>query len=243
MLQTKLSLLSTPAYAHFLNHFWDRTNREQLMRVVVRIRESADAERKQQVFGELLRRAQPQLGAATFVTGLSHLMTQVTQALITTQFESTIWSCALILLMLVLALRSLRLALLALLPTLLAVGLVLGAMGWLGVNIDMSTALVASVAVGLSVDDTFHCLLGWKRETRSGRSPFEALQVSYAGAGPGVVLSSVAVTLGFLAMVFSQFIPVANFGWLVAVATLGGSLGNLVLLPACLALRHRGSQS
>jgi predicted RND superfamily exporter protein len=64
----------------------------------------------------------------------------------------------------------------------------------------------------------------------------EALKISYAGAGPGVVLSSAAVSLGFLALVFSEFIPTLNFGWLVAVATLGGSLGNLVVLPACLAL-------
>src|SRR5262249_32632907 len=106
-------------------------------------------------------------------------------------------------------------------------------------KIDLSTALVASVATGLSVDDTFHCLLGWKRERRAGHSPLEALRASYAGAGPGVVLSSAAISLGFLAMIFSEFVPTANFGWLVAVATLGGSRGNLILWPACLAMVHR----
>ena len=51
------------------------------------------------------------------------------------------------------------LAALAIVPTLLSVSLVLGLMGWLGIKLDMATALVASVALGLSVDDTFHCLL------------------------------------------------------------------------------------
>jgi predicted RND superfamily exporter protein len=124
---------------------------------------------------------------------------------------------------------------LALLPTALAVGLVLGLMGWLGIRLDLSTALVASVAMGLAVDDTFHCLLRWKQHVRSGSNTQDALRASYAGTGPGVVLSSAAVSLGFLAMMFSQFVPTANFGWLVSAATLGGSLGNLVLLPACLA--------
>ena len=54
-----------------------------------------------------------------------------------------------------------------------------------------------------------------------------------------MVLSSAAVSVGFLAMVFSEFVPTANFGWLVAVATMGGSLGNILLLPACLALFYR----
>ena len=248
VLQTKLLLLRTPAYEHYLHTFWNPSQR--LMRVLVRIREATSAERKEEGFRTMLRAAQSYLdqtkdqaqpGPAAqdrtvFVTGLSHLMTQVTHATITTAFRSSILSCVMILLMLLLALRSIRLAVLALAPTLFSVGLVLGAMGWMGLKIDMSTALVAAVAIGLSVDDTFHCLLRWKREQRRGHSALEALQISYAGSGPGVVLSSAAVSVGFLALVWSEFLPTANFGWLVSVATLGGSLGNLVVLPACLAL-------
>jgi len=237
VLQTKLTFLSTPGFAHFLSNFWDRPTGQ--MRLLVRIRESADAEHKQRAFDEMLELGQARFGPESNITGLSHLMTQVTRAIITTQFQSTAWSCMAILVMLTLALRSVPLALLALLPTLLAVGLVLGAMGWLGIKIDLSTALVASVAIGLSVDDTFHCLLRWKRELKSGRPTDEALRISYAGAGPGVVLSSAAVSLGFLALVVSEFVPTANFGWLVAVATLGGSVGNLVVLPALLAYLYR----
>jgi uncharacterized protein len=233
VVQAKLMVLSTPGFSHFLENFWDRPTGQT--RLIIRIRESADAELKQRGFDQMLAHAKTTFGPECNLTGLSHLMTQVTSAIISTQFQSTALSCAIILAMLVLALRSLRLGVLALLPTLLAVALVLGTMGWLGIRIDLSTALVASVATGLSVDDTFHCLLRWKREIRAGRAADEALRVSYAGAGPGVVLSSVAVSIGFLALVVSEFVPTANFGWLVAVATLGGSIGNLVVLPALLA--------
>jgi predicted RND superfamily exporter protein len=235
VLQTKLSFLSTPGFSHFVSNFWDRPTGQT--RLLVRIRESADNEHKQRAFDEMLVLGNA-LGPESKITGLSHLMTQVTRSIMTTQFQSTAWAGAAILIMLIIALRSVPLAVLALLPTVLAVGLVLGAMGWLGIRIDLSTALVASVAMGLSVDDTFHCLLRWKRELNSGRSTDEALRISYAGAGPGVVLSSTAVSLGFLALVFSEFVPTANFGWLVAVATLGGSLGNLVALPALLAVLY-----
>jgi hypothetical protein len=264
VLETKLRVLGTPAYSHFLKNFWDKSS--GTMRILVRIREGADAERKQAAFRALLTAVESDhdllapvadnnvgtgatggasgtLEGAAEITGLSHLMTQVTTAIITTQFESTAWAGAMILLMLVVALRSVWLALLALVPTLLAVGLVLGAMGWLGIKIDLSTALVASVAMGLSVDDTFHCLLRWKRELAGGRIATDALRTAYAGTGPGVIVSSAAVSLGFLAMIFSEFVPTANFGWLVAVATLGGSLGNLVVLPACLAVVNRNRQN
>ena len=69
--------------------------------------------------------------------------------------------------MLTLAFRSLILAFLAIMPTLLAVAArVLGLMGWLKIKLDMATALVASVTLGLSVDDTFHCLLQFHRQRK-----------------------------------------------------------------------------
>ena len=136
--------------------------------------------------------------------------------------------------MLTLAFRSVVLALLAILPTLLSVALVLGLMGWLQIQLDMATALVASVALGLSVDDTFHCLLQFhrQRKARFRQRLFESYRVS----GPGVLLSSVAVAIGFAALRASEFEPFVNFGTMVGIATAGSTLGNLVLLPACLTL-------
>lgn len=237
VLSLKLRVLGTPAYSQYLDNLWDGDS--HTTRLLIRLQESAPAERKERAFTGMVQIVRDKLDENAFLTGLSYLMTQITRSVIATSFDSTGLSAAVILIMLWIAFRSLGLAILALLPTLLAVGFVLGLMGWLGLKIDMSTALVAGIAIGLSVDDAFHCLLRWKDELRHGRPPAEALQLAYAGSGPAVVLSSSAVSLGFLSMVWSQFVPMANFGWLVAVATFGGSLGNLVLTPAVLAVLCR----
>ena len=55
----------------------------------------------------------------------------------------------------------------------------------------------------------------------------------------GLVLLCLAVAIGFAVLRFSQFVPFSNFGMMVCIATAGSSLGNLVLLPACLTLGHR----
>ena len=119
-------------------------------------------------------------------------MTRTTEAIIATQWGTFLWSAIGILLMLTLAFRSLSLAVLAILPTLLSVALVLGLMGWLRIKLDMATALVASVALGLSVDDTFHCLLQFHRDAKTMRFR-RRLFDSYRVSGPGVFLSSLAV--------------------------------------------------
>jgi predicted RND superfamily exporter protein len=232
----KLDLIAASPQAELLNGFWNPATGEA--RVLVRLLEQQPAPDKQAIFDRAVAAARQSFGDGAYLTGLSYLMTRTTEAVIVTQWDTFAWSAVGILLMLTIALRNPVLAVLAILPTLLAVGLVLGLMGWLGVKLDMATALVASVALGLSVDDTFHCLLQFRRERKV--HPFaESLYHSYRVTGPGVILSSLAVAAGFAALNLSEFAPFANFGTMVGIATGGSTLGNLVLLPACLTLLER----
>ena len=106
------------------------------------------------------------------------------------------------------------------------------------IKLDMATALVASVTLGLSVDDTFHCLLQFHRQRkhRFRQRLFESYRVS----GPGVLLSSVAVAVGFAALRASEFEPFVNFGTMVGIATAARSarqvLGNTRQFRAAVAL-------
>ena len=237
--KTKLDLIAASPQANLLNSFWNRE--EGAARVLIRMSERQDAIDKKATFDDAvtLARSQPAFGANSYVTGLSFLLNRTTEGVIATQKTTILWSVGGILIMLTLAFRSPILAVLAILPTILAVALVLGLMGWLGIKLDVGTALVASVALGLSVDDTFHCLLKYQSCRRQKLAFRDSLFLSYAVTGPGVLLSSFAVAAGFAVLWFSEFVPFSNFGMMVGIATLGSSLGNLVFLPACLALGNR----
>jgi predicted RND superfamily exporter protein len=239
ILTNKLDLIALSPQAQLLRSFWNAEAGEA--RVMVRLLEQQPAPTKARIFREAEAAARESFGPVSFLTGLSYLMTRTTEGVIATQWGTFFWSAAGILLMLTLAFRSVILALLAILPTLLSVALVLGLMGWLSIKLDMATALVASVALGLSVDDTFHCLIQFHRE-RKERGFAKSLFDSYQVSGPGVILSSLAVAVGFTALRASEFEPFVNFGTMVAIATAGSTLGNLVLLPACLTLGHRWAE-
>ncbi len=236
ILADKLGLIAVSPQADLLRKFWNSETGET--RVLVRLLEQQPAPTKARIFREAETLARSAFGPSSYLTGLSYLMTRTTEGVIATQWGTFFWSALGILIMLTLAFRSLTLAILAILPTLLAVGLVLGLMGWLSIKLDMATALVASVALGLSVDDTFHCLLQFHRE-RKTRGFSQSLFDSYQVSGPGVLLSSLAVAVGFTALRASEFEPFVNFGTMVAIATAGSTVGNLVLLPACLTLGNR----
>jgi len=235
-LKAKLELIALTPQAELLNGFWNP--KTGAARVLLRLKEQQPAPDKEAIFAHAVASAKSTFGGDSYLTGLSYLLTKTTEAVIRTQWTTFAWSAVGILTMLTVALRSPSMAALAILPTLLAVALVLGLMGWVGVKLDVATALVASVALGLSVDDTFHCLLQYRRERRSSTFT-QSLFDSYAVAGPGVLLSSLAVAVGFAALRLSEFVPFSNFGTMVGIATAGSTLGNLVLLPACLTLGDR----
>ncbi len=240
LIADKLELIAASPQSELLHSFWNAETGES--RLLVRLKEQQPAPDKTKIFRLAAEAATERFGPGTYLTGLSLLMTRTTQAIIATQWGTFLWSAIGILIMLTLAFRSVSLAVLAILPTLLSVVLVLGLMGWLKIKLDMATALVASVALGLSVDDTFHCLLQFHRDaktTRFRRRLFDSYRVS----GPGVLLSSIAVAVGFAALRASEFEPFVNFGTMVGIATAGSTLGNLVLLPACLTLGHRWLES
>ncbi len=236
MLSAKLDLISGSSQADLMKGFWN--SKLGMARIMIRIPEQQFAHHKEAEFRTALVSARELFGPESYLTGLSFLMMRTARSVVSTQWSTTTASVLGIVLMLALALRDPRLALLAMLPSLLAIVFVLGLMGWTGIKLDIATALVASVALGLSVDDTFHCLLQFKRQRRTC-SFEESLRSSYESTGPGVLLSSLAVAAGFAVLWLSEFVPFSNFGLMVCIATAGSSLGNLVLLPACLVVGER----
>lgn len=112
-------------------------------------------------------------------------------------------------------------------------GLVLGAMGWLGLKVNVATAMIGSISLGLVVDFSIHYLARYRQERRRLGHDV-ALERTHGATGKAMVFANVALMLGFGVLVFSSFLPTVHFGSLVSLAMLGGLLGNLLLLPVLL---------
>lgn len=138
-----------------------------------------------------------------------------------------------------LLLASSRLTLLALAPNLWPVVGVLGWMGWWGIPLDVATVMVASVVLGLAVDDTIHTL-GHFRELAPQHGRFEAVAGTLERTAPAYVLTGVILAAGFGVCALSDFGPTARFGYLSAGAIGLAVLGDLFLLPALLGSTPHG---
>lgn len=176
---------------------------------------------------------------AAEVTGYYVLLARLVGSILSDQWKCFVLATLGILLVMVIAIRSLKLALAALVPNALPVFLVLGTMGWLGMTVNMGAAMIAAVSMGLSIDSSIHYLLHIRRQMDAGRPMVKAMRSAQENVGLALVLATAALMAGFLSLCLSQFVPTIVFGVLVSLTMLGGLIGNLVVLPLLIAPRRQ----
>jgi predicted RND superfamily exporter protein len=219
------------------------------LRIMLRAREREPAANKKWLIDEvtrLSRDAFPPEGTApgAEVTGFYVLLTNLIDSLLADQWRTFGLASLGIGLMLVIALRDVKLALIAIIPNALPIFFTLGLMGWLGMvypglKLNMGAAMIAAVSMGLSVDSSIHYLLSYQRARRQGLEVVPALHVAQQGVGRALVFSTLALIVGFSVLALSEFIPTVYFGVLVSLAMLGGLLGNLLVLPLLVRITTR----
>ena len=206
------------------------------MRIALRARERQSAEQKERLIHEVERLARETFPATQpneepKATGLYVLLTFLVESLLGDQWGCFLWGAAGIVVMMTIAYRSLRIGLISLIPNLLPIALVIGTMGWLDLPINLGTAMISSVSMGLTVDASIFYLSSFRRMQADGMTFSEALHATQHETGRALIYSNIALILGFLVLALSHFIPLVYFGLLVSVAMIGGLVGNLVLLP------------
>ena len=109
-----------------------------------------------------------------------------------------------------------------------------GIMGWAGIPVNLVTALVSSIAVGIGIDYSIHIYNRYSEGLKCGLTPDEAIHVTISNTGIAVALNALSVAAGFMVMLASRFPPVRQFGTLIAVTMAVSAAGALSLLPVTL---------
>jgi predicted RND superfamily exporter protein len=115
----------------------------------------------------------------------------------------------------------------------------IGTMAWMAmrdINLNTSTVLTFSIAIGLAVDDTIHMLARFREEYGRGHDVSESIRLSGRGSGRAVVITSVMLVSGLMVMLNSSFVPIKLFSELLTVTIAMCLVGDLLLLPALLKL-------
>lgn len=165
------------------------------------------------------------------VTGYFVLLANLVQSVVSDQWVCFVVATVGIFLAIWIATGNVKLALVALIPNTLPAMGVIAWLGIIGMKMNLGAALIAAVSIGISVDTSLHYLIHYQRCRRHGSDRRTALRASQEEISFPVLLSTLALVLGFGALGTSEFIPTVVFGIMSAVTMLFSVLGNLWWLP------------
>lgn len=176
----------------------------------------------------------------TMVGGLLDVMADMVHHIVWGQISSLLWAALLVALVVSLLLRSFVAGLLSIAPLLFALLMIFGIMGIFGIELNLITALLSSIMIGVGVDYCIHFLWRYRDERAAGLEPEAAVERTLVTTGRGIVFNALSVVVGFAVLTISAFYPVRYFGVLVAISILASLGSALVVVPAlALLLRPR----
>jgi len=130
--------------------------------------------------------------------------------------------------------RSLRIALISLVPNIFPLLLTAGFIGFAGIDLNMTTSIVFTIAFGIAVDDTIHFLSRYRQELKLGRTNFFAVRRTFISTGKAITLTSLILLGGFVGLLFSDFLSTFYIGLFVSMTLVFALVTDLSLLPILL---------
>jgi len=173
------------------------------------------------------------------VGGMPMAVLALHQNIQSSQLGSVITALVAVFLLVAVVFRSPRLGFASLLPILFTLAAAFGVMGAAGLRVDVVTAMLGSIAVGIGIDYSCHLIARRREEQAAGFAGEELARRTLGSVGPAIIVNALAVGLGFSVLISSSLSIIQQFGLLVAATMLYSSVGALALLAAALSGRDK----
>ena len=207
------------------------------LRISFRVYESYPDLQRGELLKKIKRDLTSELGlkeSQVKLTGMLVLYNNVLESLITSQILTIGFVFAAIMVMFLFLFRSIKFAVIAVIPSIIASSSVLGLMGLMNIPLDIMTITIAAICIGIGVDHSIHYVHRFREEILDSSHADVAIKNAHNSTGQAIYYTSVIIILGFSILAFSNFIPTIYFGLFTAFAMLLALFANLTLLPVLL---------
>jgi len=203
-------------------------------RLTVRIKDSLKGLKRDSLLKKIRSDMKNQLGLQdnqVHLAGIMVLYNNMLQSLFRSQILTIGFVVAALMVMFTVLFRSVKIALIAIIPNILSAVAVLGVMGLIDRPLDMMTITIAAISIGIAVDDTIHYIHRFKEEYETDRDYISTMHRCHGSIGNAMYYTSLTIIAGFSILVFSNFIPTILFGLLTGLAMFIAIVTALTLLP------------
>lgn len=169
-----------------------------------------------------------------FTTGISAMNAEFNRIVVSGQISSCATSLLLVMLIVVVIFKSFKLGLFSIIPLFVPIVFNFGIMGFLGIELNAATAIIASLAVGVGIDYQIHVISRYRYEMELNSNIPSALEQSIYTSGRAILYNAIAVTAGFMVLIPSNFVIICQMGFLQAMVMVTCAVASLTLLPAAM---------
>lgn len=170
------------------------------------------------------------------LTGSGYIRVEQFDAIARSMTLSLVIAIFAVLMLLIFIFRSLKYAVLAMIPVLLVACWLYGFMYIAGYYLNMMTATIAAISIGVSIDFSIHFTERFREELRNGLGKLEAIRLAGRTTGLGLVGTGVTTTLGFMVIAFAPMPMFSTYGVLTAIMIVLAVFMALFVLPSLLLL-------
>jgi uncharacterized protein len=168
-------------------------------------------------------------------TGKQAIFMSMNQLVVETFIKSILSAIVLVFIIMFITFKDFKVAIISMAPNIIPLTLGTAYMTLTNKPLDIGTAMVCSVCLGIAVDDTIHFLANFKIYNKT-LNVQESLIKTFESCASALIYTTIVLVLGFGSFVFGQFIPNNNFGMLVIIVLSFALIVDLLFLPACLSL-------
>lgn len=165
-------------------------------------------------------------------SGLMVLYNNMLQSLFESQILTLGTALGIIFFMFALSFGSFKDSLIALTANIVPISTIFGIMGWFHIPIDVMTITIASISIGIGVDQSIHFMHRYKIEFSKDRDYVAAMRRTHTSVAFAMTFTSLAIILGFSVLMLSNLVPTILFGFLTVVAMFAVWASSIFLLPA-----------
>jgi len=173
------------------------------------------------------------------LTGMMGLLSRTITAAIHSMAKSYAIALAVITILMILLIGRVRIGLLSMIPNLAPILLMLGVIGLFNLPMDLFTMMVASIAIGLAVDDTIHFMHNFRRYYDQSGDPVLAVHDTLQSTGRAMLVTTIVLSIGFVVFAFATMSNIRNFGLLTGFTIVMALLADYLLAPALMILVNK----
>ena len=201
---------------------------------------SAQAAVKNDEFRQFMRE---QIGSEVFdyrITGTSYLIDKTDDYIVKSILTGLVLAIAAVALLMLIISKSWKVMLISILPNVLPLIILGGIMGFSGVDLNIATAVIFSIAFGIAVDDSIHFITRYQLEYKQ-LGNIMAIRRTFLSTGKSIILTTTVLFVGFIVFLFSGFSATYYIGLFVGITFIVALIADLTLLPVLLSIRKKSS--